>query len=74
LEDAQAHQTQTLERAIGELSILEKNERELRDGVSVVEGKREWVEEFRGWVEMLGGFLEEKVSCCQTGLTAVPQT
>jgi hypothetical protein len=26
----------------------------------MVEAKKEWMEEFRGWVEMLGGFLEEK--------------
>jgi GC-rich sequence DNA-binding factor len=31
--------------------------------VELVEVKREWIDEFRGWVEMLGGFLEEKVSC-----------
>jgi len=32
----------------------------LRKQVEEVEGKREWVEEFSGWAEMLGAFLEEK--------------
>lgn len=65
LEDTQAYQVQSLEAAVGELSTLERSEKELREAVRLVEGKREWVEEFRGWVEMLGGFLEEKV-CHQT--------
>jgi hypothetical protein len=33
----------------------------VRDEVERVEGKREWMMQFVGWVEMLGGFLEEKV-------------
>lgn len=44
-----------------ELADLEKQERELRIEVEKVEGKREYMEEFRRWVEMLGNFLEEKV-------------
>lgn len=40
---------------------LEQQERDLRVEVERVEGKREWVEEFRGWIETLGSFLEEKV-------------
>ena len=44
------------------LAALEVQEQELRKEVERVEGKREWVEEFRVWVEMLGGFLEEKVT------------
>lgn len=55
---------------MGELSTLERSEKELREAVRLVEGKREWVEEFRGWVEMLGGFLEEKV-CHQTVCNSV---
>jgi GC-rich sequence DNA-binding factor len=44
-----------------ELVTLEQQERDLRVEVERVEGKREWVEEFRGWIETLGSFLEEKV-------------
>jgi len=44
------------------LAALEEQEIDLRKEVERVEGKREWVEEFRGWIEMLGRFLEEKVS------------
>lgn len=51
-----------LEVAAAELASLEEQERDLRREVERVEGKREWVEEFRGWVETLGLFLEEKVS------------
>ncbi|WVQ79421.1 hypothetical protein IAT38_001518 [Cryptococcus sp. DSM 104549] len=50
----------SLESTVQELAALEQQERELRLEVEKVEGKREWTEEFRGWVEMLGGFLEEK--------------
>lgn len=53
---------QTLENNIRDLASLESQEIDLRKEVERVEGKREWVEEFRGWVEMLGRFLEEKVS------------
>jgi GC-rich sequence DNA-binding factor len=52
----------SLQVAAQDLAALEEQERELRAEVERVEGKREWVEEFRGWVEMLGAFLEEKVS------------
>jgi GC-rich sequence DNA-binding factor len=41
--------------------LLEEQERDIRKEVERVEAKREWVEEFRIWVEMLGEFLEEKV-------------
>lgn len=51
----------TLENNIRDLAALEEQEIDLRKEVERVEGKREWVEEFRGWVEMLGRFLEEKV-------------
>ena len=41
---------------------LEQQEQDVRRDVERAAGKKEWVEEFRGWVETLGGFLEEKVS------------
>lgn len=50
-----------LENATQELVLLEEQERDIRKQVMEVEGKREWVEEFQGWVETLGNFLEEKV-------------
>jgi GC-rich sequence DNA-binding factor len=50
-----------LEIAAKDLSLLEEQERDIRKEVERVEAKREWVEEFRIWVEMLGEFLEEKV-------------
>ena len=53
---------QTLETNVRDLAALEEQEIDLRKEVERVEGKREWVEEFRGWIEMLGRFLEEKVS------------
>jgi GC-rich sequence DNA-binding factor len=46
----------------GELVSLEQQEQDVRRDVERAAGKKEWVEEFRGWVETLGGFLEEKVS------------
>lgn len=52
----------TVEVASAELASLEEQEKDLRQEVERVEGKREWVEEFRGWVETLGLFLEEKVN------------
>lgn len=55
-----------LEVTSRDLANLEEHERELRKEVERVEGKREWVEEFRGWVELLGSFLEEKV-CTHIG-------
>jgi GC-rich sequence DNA-binding factor len=53
---------QNLETTIRDLAALEEQERDLRIEVERVEGKREWTEEFRVWVEMLGQFLEEKAS------------
>lgn len=50
-----------LETTSKDLSALEEQERDLRQQVELMETKREWAEEFGGWVEMLGGFLEEKV-------------
>lgn len=52
----------TLETTVRDLATLEEQEIDLRKEVERVEGKREWVEEFRGWVDMLGRFLEEKVN------------
>ncbi|KAJ9115871.1 hypothetical protein QFC22_005013 [Naganishia vaughanmartiniae] len=40
---------------------LDVHEQAVREEVERVEGKREWMMQFVGWVEMLGGFLEEKV-------------
>jgi GC-rich sequence DNA-binding factor len=51
----------TLDTNVRDLAALEEQEIDLRKEVERVEGKREWVEEFRGWIEMLGRFLEEKV-------------
>lgn len=59
----------TLENNVRDLAALEEQEIDLRKEVERVEGKREWVEEFRGWVEMLGRFLEEKVCCCEDDIT-----
>jgi GC-rich sequence DNA-binding factor len=55
----------TLEITARDLASLEEQDRDLRKEVERVEGKREWMEEFRGWVEMLGEFLEEKVGTQQ---------
>lgn len=44
-----------------DLVLYDQQEQELRKEVAKVEAKREWMEEFKGWVETLGGFLEEKV-------------
>lgn len=57
----QRHSTQ-LSSIEKELVGLDTQEKELREEVERVERKKEWMEEFRGWVELLGGFLEEKVS------------
>lgn len=65
LAEAQAQQAEdehTLEVTTKDLSILEEQEQDLRKEVERIEGKREWMEEFRGWIEMLGSFLEEKVT------------
>ena len=58
-----SEQEQSLEISVRELTALEEQEQDLRKEVERVEGKREWDEEFRGWIEMLGRFLEEKVTC-----------
>lgn len=58
---AQSTGEHDLEVASQELVALEQQEKDIRRDVERVEGKREWVEEFKGWVELLGGFLEEKV-------------
>lgn len=44
-----------------ELVRLEEQERDVRREVERVEAKREWMEGFVGWVELLAGFLEDKV-------------
>ncbi|ODN78431.1 hypothetical protein L202_04069 [Cryptococcus amylolentus CBS 6039] len=49
-----------LDIVIQELAELEGQEKDLRVAVEKAEDKKEWMEEFRGWVEMLGAFLEEK--------------
>lgn len=51
-----------------DLAILEEQEKDLRVEVERVEGKREWAEGFRQWVDLLGGFLEEKVSCSDNSM------
>ena len=53
-----------LDISVKDLALLEEQERDVRSEVDKVEGKREWAEGFRRWVEMLGGFLEEKVRLC----------
>jgi hypothetical protein len=58
---AKSEGERALEIAAKDLSLLEEQERDIRKEVERVEAKREWVEEFRIWVEMLGEFLEEKV-------------
>ncbi|WVQ75090.1 hypothetical protein IAR50_004699 [Cryptococcus sp. DSM 104548] len=55
-----------LEIVIQELAELEGQERDLRAAVEKAEDKKEWMEEFRGWVEMLGSFLEEKFPKLET--------
>lgn len=65
-----SHNDHNLDVVVQELADLEKQEKELRIEVEKVEGKREYMEEFRRWVEMLGSFLEEKVRtllCLVTG-------
>jgi GC-rich sequence DNA-binding factor len=57
-----SHNEHNLEINVRDLAALEEQEIDLRKEVERVEGKREWVEEFRIWIEMLGRFLEEKVS------------
>lgn len=61
----------TLETTVRDLATLEEQEIDLRKEVERVEGKREWSEEFRGWVDMLGRFLEEKVCLSSYGLSNV---
>ncbi|OXG25371.1 GC-rich sequence DNA-binding factor [Cryptococcus neoformans Ze90-1] len=59
-EITKSHNDHNLDVVVQELADLEKQEKELRIEVEKVEGKREYMEEFRRWVEMLGSFLEEK--------------
>lgn len=61
-EAIRADAEQALEAAASELSLLEEQERGLKQDVDPAEAKREWFEEFRGWSDTLGEFLEEKVS------------
>jgi GC-rich sequence DNA-binding factor len=72
-----SHNEHALETNVRDLAALEEQEIDLRKEVERVEGKREWVEEFRGWIEMLGRFLEEKVSqmklCSITLTTQFPK-
>jgi GC-rich sequence DNA-binding factor len=58
----------TIER---DLTGYDVQEQELRQEVALVEAKKEWMEEFRGWIEALGGFLEEKVSVSDCGMRFV---
>ncbi|KAI5451159.1 hypothetical protein NCC49_002035 [Naganishia albida] len=44
-----------------ERARLEEQERDVRREVERVEAKREWMGEFVAWVDVLGGFLEDKV-------------
>lgn len=44
-----------------ERARLEEQEADVRREVERVEAKREWMQGFVGWVELLGGFLEDKV-------------
>ncbi|KAL7424936.1 hypothetical protein Q5752_000623 [Cryptotrichosporon argae] len=53
-------ETRTLETVANDLVVLETQERDLRRQVAETESKREWVEEFHGWVDMFGSFLEDK--------------
>jgi GC-rich sequence DNA-binding factor len=62
LESAQTARTGEIDYAERELEACDTQEADLREEVNRVEAKKEWMDEFRGWVEMLGGFLEEKVS------------
>ncbi|GMK57675.1 hypothetical protein CspeluHIS016_0405090 [Cutaneotrichosporon spelunceum] len=61
LKATQAENERNLENATRELVLLEEQERDIRQQVESTEGKRAWVEEFQGWAETLGHFLEEKV-------------
>ncbi|CDZ96197.1 Transcriptional regulators binding to the GC-rich sequences [Phaffia rhodozyma] len=55
-----AEHTARLESAAAELTALDHQENDLRREVERVEEKREWAEEFKGWVEEVGKFLEVK--------------
>jgi GC-rich sequence DNA-binding factor len=61
LKASTANRQNQIEAAERELVACDNQESDLRIEVTMVEAKKEWMEEFRGWVEMLGGFLEEKV-------------
>lgn len=53
--------TAQLDANARERERLDEQEREVRSEVERVEAKREWMQEFVGWIELLGGFLEDKV-------------
>lgn len=61
LEVAKVESEAAVESATKDLVSLEEQERDIRKQVAEVDGKREWMEGFQGWVETLGVFLEEKV-------------
>lgn len=61
LEVVKAESEAAVESTTKDLVSLEEQERDIRKQVAEVDGKREWMEGFQGWVETLGGFLEEKV-------------
>lgn len=61
LEVVKAECESTLESSTRDLVSLEEQERDIRKQVAEVDGKREWMEGFQGWVETLAMFLEEKV-------------
>ncbi|WVN87006.1 uncharacterized protein L203_102182 [Cryptococcus depauperatus CBS 7841] len=60
LEDVKKQNQHNLDVVVQELAALESQERELRQEVEKAESKKEYMEEFRRWVEVLGKFLEEK--------------
>jgi len=68
LKSSNATRQAQVESAERELLACDNQESDLRAEVTLVEAKKEWMEEFRGWVEMLGGFLEEKVCLWIAGL------
>jgi GC-rich sequence DNA-binding factor len=62
MEDSSSSRATLIARTEKDLDSFDVQEQELRSEVAVVEAKKEWMEEFRGWIEALGGFLEEKVN------------
>lgn len=71
---AHAQSTHRSNAISAELGALGDQERELRKEVERVETKREWSEEFRSWCELLGEFLEVKVShfSCSSASRSAP--